>query len=344
MKAVVKTEPGYDKMELRDVPVPEVYGDRVKIKVAYTGICGSDIHTFKGEYQNPTTPVTLGHEFSGEVVEVGPEVTKFKMGDRVTSETTFETCGECVYCQEHDYNLCSNRKGIGTQANGSFAEYVLSREESCHLLAESISYEAAALTEPLACCVHAALEKTEVKASDTVLIFGPGPIGLLLAQVVKAQGATVIMSGITKDKARLQLALQLGVDKIVDTLTDDLDDIVLSMTDGYGADKVFDCSGAVPAVNQGLPLTKKKGDFVQVGLFAEKKNAIDEEAIIQREIAYIGSRSQKPSSWLIALDLLAKGHIHTDQMITKIYDLDDWREGFQAVMAGNEIKVLVKSN
>ncbi|WP_088810672.1 MULTISPECIES: zinc-binding dehydrogenase [Listeria] len=344
MKAVVKTEPGYDKMELRDVPVPEVYGDRVTIKVAYTGICGSDIHTFKGEYKNPTTPVTLGHEFSGEVVAVGPLVTKFKIGDRVTSETTFETCGECVYCKERDYNLCSNRKGIGTQANGSFAEYVLSREESCHLLADSISYEAAALTEPLACCVHAALEKTEVGARDTVLIFGPGPIGLLLAQVAVAQGATVIMAGITKDKARLLLALKLGVDKVVDTLTDDLEDIVLSMTDGYGADKVFDCSGAVPAVNQGLPLTKKKGDFVQVGLFAEKKNAIDEEAIIQREIAYIGSRSQKPSSWILALDLLAKGQINADEMITKVYDLDDWRAGFEAVMAGNEIKVLVKSN
>ncbi len=344
MKAVVKTEPGYDKMELRDVPVPTVYGDRVKIKVAYTGICGSDIHTFKGEYKNPTTPVTLGHEFSGEVVEVGPEVTNFKIGDRVTSETTFETCGECEYCKERDYNLCSNRKGIGTQVNGSFAEYVLSKEESCHLLRDNISYEAAALTEPLACCVHAALEKTEVSARDTVLILGPGPIGLLLAQVAVAQGATVIMSGITKDRARLELALELGVARIVDTLTDDLEDIVLSMTDGYGADKVFDCSGAVPAVNQGLPLTKKKGDFVQVGLFAEKKNAIDEEAIIQREIAYIGSRSQKPSSWILALDLLAKGHIHADKMITKIYDLNDWRAAFEAVMAGNEIKVLVKSN
>ncbi|MBC6133334.1 alcohol dehydrogenase catalytic domain-containing protein [Listeria booriae] len=343
MKAVIKKEPGFDKMALENVAEPAVYGDRVKIKVAYTGICGSDIHTFKGEYGNPTTPVTLGHEFSGEVVAVGPDVKDLKIGDRVTSETTFETCGECKFCLDKEYNLCSHRRGIGTQADGSFAEYVLSREESCHKLADSISYQAAALTEPLACCVHAALEKTTIEPTDVVLIFGPGPIGLLLAQVVKAQGAKVIMAGITKDSDRLELASELGMDRTVDTMQENLEEVVFSMTDGYGADKVFDCSGAVPAVNQGLPLTAKKGTFGQVGLFAEKCNPIDEESIIQREIKYIGSRSQKPSSWHIALDLLANGKIDTDRMITKVYELDAWREGFEAVMAGNEIKVLVKS-
>lgn len=330
-------------MDLLDVEEPEVSGDLVKIKVAFTGICGSDIHTFKGEYKNPKTPVTLGHEFSGEVIEVGPEVTKFLVGDRVTSETTFETCGECIYCQEKDYNLCAHRKGIGTQVNGSFAPYVVSREESCHHLPENVTFQAAALTEPLACCVHAALEKTTVTSEDTVLIFGPGPIGLLLAQVVKAQGATVILAGITKDKPRLTLGKELGMDYIVDTQAEDLSAVIMKVTNGYGADKVFDCSGAVPAVNEGLALTKKKGTFVQVGLFTEQKNKIDEEAIIQREIEYIGSRSQKPSSWEKALDLLAQGAIDADKMITKIYPLEDWRDAFETVMAGNDIKVLVQS-
>ncbi|RYL87805.1 zinc-binding dehydrogenase [Sporolactobacillus sp. THM19-2] len=343
MKAVVKEAPGYDQMVLKDVPEPEVYGDRVKIEVAYTGICGSDIHTFKGEYKNPTTPVTLGHEFSGKVVEVGPDVKNIKVGDRVTSETTFETCEKCRYCEEKDYNLCSHRRGIGTQANGSFAKYVLSREESCHVLDDSLSYQAAALSEPLSCCVHAALEKTTVSDSDKVLIFGPGPIGLLMLQVVKAQGAFVIMSGITKDKDRLELAKQLGADIVVDTMKENLEDIVLKHTDGYGVDRVFDCSGAVPAVNQGLPLVRKKGTFVQVGLFAKKANPIDEESIIQREITYIGSRSQKPSSWLIALDLLTRRKINADKMITKVFPLEKWRDAFESVMGGHEIKVLIKS-
>ncbi|MCO7128311.1 zinc-binding dehydrogenase [Sporolactobacillus shoreicorticis] len=343
MKAVVKEEPGYDHMELKTIPEPEVYGDHVKIEVAYTGICGSDIHTFKGEYKNPTAPVTLGHEFSGKVVEIGPDVTRIKVGDRVTSETTFETCGTCRYCEEKDYNLCSHRKGIGTQANGSFAKYVLSREESCHVLDDNLSYKAAALSEPLSCVVHAALEKTTVDSDDKVLIFGPGPIGLLLLQVVKAKGAYAIMSGITKDHARLELAKELGADAIVDTMKDSLEELVSSVTDGYGVDRVFDCSGAVPAVNQGLPLVRKKGVFVQIGLFAKKLNPIDQESIIQREISYVGCRSQKPSSWPIALDLLTEKKINAEKMITKVFPLEQWRDAFEAVMAGNEIKVLIKS-
>jgi L-iditol 2-dehydrogenase len=343
MKAVMKTQPGYDNMSLEEISEPEVTGDLVKIKVAYTGICGTDIHTFTGEYRNSKTPVVLGHEFSGVVVEVGDQVKNVKVGDRVTSETTFTTCGECEYCLEKDYNLCSNRKGIGTQVNGSMSEYVISREESVHVLSDKISLEAAALTEPLACCVHAALEKTTINKDDKVLIFGPGPIGLLQCQVVKAQGAFVILAGITKDKQRLELAKSLGVDVIVDVQQENLEEVVKNHTNGYGVDKVFECSGAVPALNQGLPLVKKKGTFVQVGIFANKMNQLDQESIVQRELKYVGTRSQKPSSWHLALDLLENDKIAVDKMITKKVPLEEWRSGFEAVMAGNEIKVIIAS-
>ena len=339
----MKVEPGYDKMLLKTIPELEAQKNQVKIKVAYTGICGTDIHTFTGQYKNSQTPVVLGHEFSGIVVEVGEAVTKVKVGDKVTSETTFVTCGECDYCLEKDYNLCAHRKGIGTQINGSFAEYVISREESVHVLPDAVDLKAAALTEPLACCVHAALEKTVVKKEDKVLIFGPGPIGLLQAQVVKAQGAFVILAGITKDQKRLELAKSLGIDVTVDIQNESLEEIVLTYTKGYGVDKLFECSGAVQALNQGLPLVKKKGTFVQVGIFSEKLNLLDQESIIQREITYIGTRSQKPSSWHIALKLLEEKKINTEKMITKIVPLDYWRQGFEAVLSGNEIKVLVQS-
>lgn len=343
MKALTKTEKGYDKMALLDIEEPKAEKNLVKIKVEYSGICGSDLHSFKGEYGNIKTPVVLGHEFSGVVVEVGESVTKVKVGDRVTSETTFETCGECDFCKSKDYNLCSTRKGIGTQANGSFAEYVLSREESVHVLPENVSLLAASLTEPLACCVHAALEKTTINAGEVALVFGPGPIGLLLSQVVKSQGAYVILAGVTKDKERMELAKKLGIDLVVDLLQEDLDAIVMEKTNGYGANKVFDCSGVIHAVNQGLRLTKKKGDFVQVGLFAKVKNELDQEAIIQREIRYIGSRSQKPSSWITSLELLRDKKVDTETLVTKMVDLENWREGIDAAMQGSEIKVVIKS-
>lgn len=301
------------------------------------------MHSFKGEYGNIKTPVVLGHEFSGTIVEIGEDVKKVKIGDRVTSETTFETCGTCDYCKSKDYNLCPSRKGIGTQVNGSFAEYVLSREESVHVLPDNVSFLAASLTEPLACCVHAALEKTTIDKDDVVLILGPGPIGLLLAQVVKSQGAKVILSGVTKDKERLEFGKKLGVDVIVDSLQEDLEKIVMEKTNGYGVNRAFDCSGAVPAVNQGLRLIKKKGEFVQVGLFANIKNPLDQEAIIQREIKYVGSRSQKPSSWIKSLELMEAKKVDPEALITKIVDLKDWRSGIEAAMEGTELKVVIRS-
>ncbi|HEY0221316.1 MAG TPA: zinc-binding dehydrogenase [Lactovum miscens] len=343
MKAVVKTKEGYDNMALMEVEEPQVYGDRIKIRTAYTGICGSDIHTFKGEYNSKNLPVTLGHEFSGIVAEVGPDVKKFKVGDRVTSETTFETCGKCIYCLRHDYNLCPNRQGIGTQVNGSMAEYVLSREESCHLVPDHVSLKAAAMSEPLACAIHPAIEKANVQSSDVVLIIGPGPVGLLLLQVVKALGAKAIVVGITKDLPRLNLAKDLGADIIVNSMEENLSELVLSETNGNGVDIAFDCSGAVVAVNQALPLVIKGGKFVQVGLFAEKSNSIDEDSIIQREIQYMGSRSQKPSTWEIVMDFWDKDKINSEKMITKEVDLEHWRDAFEAVMGGNEIKVLIAS-
>lgn len=343
MKALTKTKPGYDNMELLDIPEPKAERNLVKIKVQYSGICGSDLHSFKGEYGNIKTPVVLGHEFSGIVVEVGEDVKTVKVGDRVTSETTFETCGTCDFCKSKDYNLCTSRKGIGTQVNGSFAEYVISREESVHVLPENVSFLAASLTEPLACCVHAALEKTTIEKDDVVLILGPGPIGLLLAQVVKSQGAYVILSGVTKDKERLEFGKNMGLDRVVDSLQEDLEKIVMEKTNGYGVNKVFDCSGAVPAVNQGLRLTKKKGEFVQVGLFANVKNSIDQEAIIQREIKYIGSRSQKPSSWIKSLELMEAKKVDPEALITKIVEIEDWRTGIEAAMEGSELKVVIRS-
>ncbi|MFV9568680.1 zinc-binding dehydrogenase [Thermoanaerobacter mathranii] len=342
MKALLKKENGYGNMELVDIDEPIINSDQVKIKVAYSGICGSDIHSYKGEYKNIRPPIVLGHEFSGVVVEVGSNIEGIKVGDRVTSETTFYVCGVCDYCKSGDYNLCPYRKGIGTQVNGSFAEYVAVRKESVHVLPDSIDLLSASLTEPLACAAHATLEKTNIELGDIVLIFGPGPIGLLTAQIVKARGAYVILAGLTKDKDRFKVALELGIDKTVDIQQENLEDIVKELTNGYGVDKVFECSGSIKAVNSGLSLLRKKGTIIQVGLFAKSFNELDLEKIIQKEICYIGSRSQKPSSWKLALYLLETGKVNTKAIISDIYSLDDWAKGFEKVMNGEGLKIVLK--
>ena len=341
MKAVVKAAPGYDNMVYQDIPEPEATGNLVKIKIAYSGICGTDLHAFKGTYASTKPPVVLGHEFSGIVTAVGPDVKNIKVGDRVTSETTFATCGHCSSCASKDYNLCSNRKGIGTQINGSMAEYVVSREESVHVLPDHVSLLSAALTEPLACGVHSSIEKGNVQKGDIVCIFGAGAIGQMVAQVCKARGATVIVAGLTADAERFAIALANGADRAVDQAKEDLGAIIKEMTNGEGVDIAFECSGAVPAANKALEITRRKGPVVQMGVFPEAKEPIWTDLILHKEINYVGSRSQKPSSWRTSIQLLGEGTVVPEKIVSKIVSLEDWREGFDMSMRGEGVKAVI---
>lgn len=339
MKALVKKELGFGSLEIQERPEPSPGRNQVKIEVKYAGICGSDIHTYEGHYK-VAAPVTLGHEFSGVVVEVGEGVTEFKVGDRVTSETTFYICGECEYCKTRDYNLCPHRKGLGTQQDGGFAKYLISRKESVHLLPENVDFRSAAMTEPLACTYHA-VAKTEVNEGDLVVVIGPGPIGLLAAQVAKSKGATVVVTGLTKDKIRLEKALEVGIDHAVNTQEEDLKEFVNKLTNNYGADVVLECSGAVPAAKQGLDILRKKGRYVQVGLFAEPEVQFDLEKIIQKEIQVVGSRSQKPADWEPSLALMNEGKVNAKALVTHEFDITQWDEAYSAIKSGEAIKVLL---
>ncbi|QNK40865.1 zinc-binding dehydrogenase [Caproicibacter fermentans] len=344
MKAVVKSSTGYDNMIYEEIPEPEATGDLVKIKVAYSGICGTDLHAFKGTYSSTKPPVVLGHEFSGIVTAVGPEVKKIKVGNRVTSETTFSTCGHCSYCLSGDYNLCSHRRGIGTQINGSMAEYVVSREESIHIVPEGVSLLSAALTEPLACGVHAGIEKGDVQKGDVVCIFGVGAIGQMVAQVCKARGATAVVAGLSSDRERFQIALDNGADRAVDQMKEDLAQVIGQMTGGEGADISFECSGAVPAANKALEITRRKGKVIQMGVFPQSKEQIWTDLILHKEINYVGSRSQKPSSWRTSIQLLAAHTVVPEKIVTKIVTLENWREGFETSMRGEGVKAVISCN
>ncbi|REJ07540.1 zinc-binding dehydrogenase [Halobacillus trueperi] len=339
MKALVKTELGYGHLVVQDKPVPEVGKDQVKIEVKYTGICGSDIHTYEGHYK-VKVPVTLGHEFSGVVVDVGEGVTEFKIGDRVTSETTFYVCGECEYCRSGDYNLCNHRKGLGTQQDGGFAKYLIARKESVHHLPSQVDYRSGAMTEPLACTYHA-VEKTVINPGDLVVVIGPGPIGLFTAQVAKSRGATVIIAGLSHDQIRLSKAEELGIDYAIDIQKRDLQEFVHGLTDGYGADVVYECSGAIPAAGLALDLLKKKGQYGQVGIFAKPEIEFDLEKIIQKEIQVVGSRSQKSSDWEPSLELMNSGRVNARSMVTHEFPITEWEQAYQAIKKGEAIKVLL---
>lgn len=342
MKALVKYEKGPGNLEIRQVPEPEVSGDLVKIRVVYAGICGSDLHTWKGEYASNKPPVTLGHEFSGIVVETGPDVKHICVGDRVTSETTFETCGKCIYCKNEEYNLCSDRRGLGTQADGGFAEYVINHEARVHVLPENVSLLQASLTEPLACTVHGAMETSHVKAGETVLIFGPGAMGLLTGMVCKSQGAKVVIAGLTKDERRFQVARTLGFERVVDQQKEDLAQVVKDMTDGLGPDKIYECSGAIPALNTAFQLVRKKGEVIQIGVFAKDVNQVNVGIFFPKEIHYMGTRTQKPSAWVTSLKLMEEGLVHPEKVVTMITSLDNWEEGFRKSLNAEEVKAVIQ--
>ncbi|MDY0404633.1 zinc-binding dehydrogenase [Virgibacillus sp. 179-BFC.A HS] len=339
MKALVKTKLGFGNLEVQDKEELQVGADQVKIEVKYAGICGSDIHTYEGHYR-VAAPVTLGHEFSGVVVAVGDGVEDFKIGDRVTSETTFYICGECAYCKTGDYNLCSHRKGLGTQQDGGFTKYLIARKESVHKLPEKVDYKSAAMTEPLA-CAHHVVSKTTIHKGDVVLVTGPGPIGLLTAQIAKSKGATVIITGLSNDKVRLDKAKEIGIDYTVNIQEEDVKKVVDELTDGYGADVVFEASGAVPAVKMGLDLLRKKGQYGQIGIFASAEIPADFEKIIQKEIRLVGSRSQNPHDWEPSLALMNEGKVDAKALVTHIFDITQWDAAYQAIKSGEGIKVLL---
>ena len=339
MRALVKTALGHGNLEVIEREEPTAGKDQVKILVKYAGICGSDLHTYEGKYK-VNAPVTLGHEFAGEVVEIGENVTEVKVGDRVTSETTFYICGECKYCKSKDYNLCSTRKGLGSQQDGGFTKYVVARKESIHILPDNVDYLSASITEALA-CAHHAVSKSNIKKNDVVVVLGPGPIGLLVAQIAKTHEATVIITGLEKDKSRLEKGKELGIDIAVDIQNEDIKQTVNDLTNGYGADIVFECTGAPPSVNFGLDLLTKKGQYVQVGIFPTAEILTDFEKIIQKELTITGCRSQKPSDWEPSLQLMNKGLVNAKALISHQFNITEWDKAYATIKNGEAIKVVL---
>ncbi|VBB08946.1 Hypothetical protein LUCI_4232 [Lucifera butyrica] len=339
MLALVKTKQGPGGFDVIDRENPKVGPEQVKIRVKYAAVCGTDLHTYEGKY-NVKAPVTLGHEFAGEVVEVGDNVTEFAVGDRVTSETTFSVCGKCRYCQTGDYNLCSQRKGLGNQQDGAFTNYIIARRESVHKLPENVDYISAAMTEAVA-CAHHAVAKSNVKPGDVAVVLGPGPIGLFTAQIAKHYGAKVIITGLAKDKGRLDKALELGIDFAVDIENQSVEQLVQKLTDGYGADILFECTGAPPSLNMGLSLLRKQGVYVQVGIFPAQEVAADFEKIIQKEIKVMGCRSQKPSDWEPSLQLMNTGSVKAKNLVSHQFAITEWDKAYETIKKGEAIKVVL---
>lgn len=341
MKAVMKVAPGVGHVALQDVEEPFPRPGQVKIRVRAAGLCGTDLHIYKDEFRS-FPPVVLGHEVAGEIAELGDGVDGIDLGTRVTTETYFSTCGVCRYCRNGQSNLCLNRRSIGSAVNGGFTQYLVVPARNIHRLPPGVDFQAGALTEPLACVVHGVLGTPTVTPGDIAVIAGPGAIGLLTLQVVKAAGATVVVLGTDADQQRLELARSLGADYVVNVQREDPADLVAQITpEGLGADVVYECSGAGPAAQQLLELVRRRGRFVQIGLFG-KPVAWDLDQICFKELVVTGSNASTPPAWTRALQLLANGSVQTSPLISHVFDVTDWQRAFDTFEARSSIKVILQ--
>lgn len=329
-----------------DVPEPVCAENQVKIRVRAASICSSDVMYWQTENTRLRPPVTLGHEGSGEIVSVGNGVSNLKIGDRVIATTTQYICNQCDSCLRGEYNNCENRTGLGSSANGFFADYLVATERSVLKFPKQLSFEEAALLEPLSCVVHGMLERIRITPMDQVLIAGPGPIGLFAAQLAQTCGANVILSGTTNSLPRLQLAKdQLGITNIINSSEEKFYNKIMEFTHGNGVDILVDCTGNKESITKNANLLKKCGLALFFGVIHSGNDEIMvsyNNLFVTRELTLIGARSTTPISWGMTLRLLRDNKINLFDMISHKFPLNCWEEGFKLVKSkvGNKVVLI----
>jgi L-iditol 2-dehydrogenase len=300
----------------------------VVLEVVGAGICGTDLHIVDGEYET-VTPVTIGHEVSGVVAEVGKGVDDSWLGARVASETYFSTCGRCVHCLVGRVNLCPERRSIGTHVDGAFAPRLAVPVAGLHRLPEWLDGQVAAVCEPLACVCHSVLEpEAAVAAGNDVLVTGPGPVGLLAAQVAAAAGGNVHVRGTPRDERRLAVARELGFD-------------TSTIEDGsVEADVVIECSGSEAGIASSLTAARRGARYVQMGL-AGKPVLLPFDFVTFHELTITSGFASTPTSWAKALALVTDRRVELAPLLTEVVPLAEWERAFAATRSGDGIKFVL---
>lgn len=340
MQALVKTAQGPGNVALLDWPEPTIGPREALIEITACGICGTDVHVYHDTVSSEP-PVVLGHELSGVVVEVGSEVGHLKPGDAVSAETHHGLCGVCRYCRTGFPRHCRARGTIGRRVDGAFARYFKTEAARVYTLPPGVDLLAGVITEPLFTCTHAVLERGEVRAGEVAVVLGPGAMGLLVAQVARSSGGTVVVAGLPADGERLAVARDLGIPYVVDVEGEDLDGLVRGITDGYGADVVFECAGAAPAVGLGVRLLRKQGRLVQVGLVGGSTVPLPMDDITFNALDVRGAVGATATAKDAALRLLASGAVRTGPLVTHQYPLSGWREAFTRWEAKQAVKIVL---
>jgi L-iditol 2-dehydrogenase len=335
------SEPG--SVELREVPVPELDEESLLLSVQAVGVCGSDLHQFAGTQSWPVNyPVILGHEFSGVVAKVGRRVIGFKEGDRVVSETAAVLPADSAYLRRGLYNLEPKRLGFGVGVDGAMASFVRVPARCLHHLPDSLDFERAALAEP--CCVayNAVCVNSRILPGETVAVIGPGPIGLLCAQMAKLSGAGhIIAIGVSADAERLNIGRRIGVNTSLDAHDDDIAEWVRNFGDGNGIDLVIDATGASASLKLALDIVRPAGQITKVGWGPQPFNhSLDQ--LVQKAVTLKGSFSHNWPIWETVIVLLASGKIDLNLILNRVAPLEEWRGIFEEMQSLKIVKGVLK--
>ena len=351
MSAVVHYALQDGAVELRTAQRPrDLTDDEVLLQTRAVGVCGSEVHQYHNTQSwKVRVPVILGHEFCGVVAKAGKAVRDFREGDRVVSETAARICGQCVYCLSGDYNLCQARLGFGYGVDGAMADFVNVPARCLHRLPDSISWERAALTEP--CCVayNATCVKTHLRAGDSVLILGPGPVGLLCLALAKLSGAGWLgVAGLEQDIKRLAIAKSSGADAVLVGLKkhkvvewDEPLALISSLGDGLGVDVVIDASGASQSLQFAMAAVRPGGQITKVG-WGPQPLGFSLDPLVQKAIRLQGSFSHNYPIWEKVIALLASGQLDPSPLVGRVAPLEDWRTCFEEMASGKIVKGVLK--
>lgn len=311
----------------------------VLVKIMAAAICGSDLHLYKGLHPSVKLPSAVGHEATGEVVEIGRSVTKHQVGDRVTIEPVI-ACGICEYCVRGDYHLCANISFQYRKGQGAFSPWFIVHEDRAFRLPDNISYEEGALVEPLSVALHA-VKRSGIRLGQTSAIFGAGAIGILVSMLSGlASGIGSFICDI--HPYRMQKALDLGARQAINSREQDPVEAILKATDGLGVDKSFEAVGLESTLSQALHVLKHGANATLLGIFEQLENKIPIHLFVQREISLFGSQGY---SWDFqdALNMLAMGTISVKPLITHTLPVRDLKQGFDILLnpKNESIKVII---
>ncbi len=343
MKAAVLQAP--KDLRLSDIALPEAGPGELVLRVRAAAVCGTDLRILTGrKTKGVRFPSVIGHEFSGEVVQAGDGVTAFRVGDRVCMDPVIP-CRACAYCRAGLENVCLHRQAMGYEFDGAFAEYIripaiALQAGNVFKVPDGMSYEAAALAEPLACCINGQ-RNAGVRLGDSVVVLGAGPIGLMHAALARAAGARQVIVS-EPNALRRQAAAERGVDHVCDPSSESLEAFVKARTEGLGADVVILAIGVPQLANEALTLVRKGGRVnLFAGFSAGDTSAIDVNLIHYNEILVSGASALRRTDYELALAMLGSGQIDAGALITHRFSVADSLAAFDEAGSGRALKVAI---